>query len=132
MTKLYKNVNGEKVELTEEEISQRTKDTTKSDKEKLQEIRAKREKLFPEADFKINMLSDTGADATKWRTYRQALRDITKGNLNNPTWPTKPSQGQFLLVNKKEDNPPDDNPSDDVSDNLLLWIEKKDKQLKRI
>ena len=27
---------------------------------------------------------------------------------------------------EEEDNPPDA-PSDDVSDNLLLWIEKKDK-----
>ena len=28
--------------------------------------------------------------------------------------------------NPKNDKPPDD-PSDDVSDNLLLWIDKKDK-----
>ena len=28
---------------------------------------------------------------------------------------------------EEEDKPPDDDPSDDVSDNLLLWIEKKDK-----
>ena len=90
MTKLYKNVNGEKVELTKEELAQRKKDTTKTDKEKLQEIRSKREKLFPEADFKINMLLDTGADASAWRTYRQSLRDITKGNLDKPNWPTKP------------------------------------------
>ena len=27
---------------------------------------------------------------------------------------------------EEEDKPPDD-PTDDVSDNLLLWIEKKDK-----
>jgi hypothetical protein len=91
MTKLYKNLNGERVELTKEELAQRTKDTTKTDKEKLQEIRSKRQRLFPEADFKINMLSDTNADASAWKTYRQALRDITKGNLDNPTWPTKPS-----------------------------------------
>ena len=91
MTKLYKNVNGERVELSEEELAQRTKDQIKTDKHKLQEIRAKRGKLFPEADFKINMLLDTNADASAWKTYRQALRDITKGDLDNPTWPTKPS-----------------------------------------
>ena len=91
MTKLYKNVYGVNVELTKDEVAQRTKDTTKTDKEKLQEIRSKREKLFPEADYKINMLSDTNADASAWKTYRQSLRDITKGNLDNPTWPTKPS-----------------------------------------
>ncbi len=28
---------------------------------------------------------------------------------------------------EEEDKPPDDDPSYDVSDNLLLWIEKKDK-----
>ena len=28
---------------------------------------------------------------------------------------------------EEEDKPPDDDPSDDVSDHLLLWIEKKDK-----
>ena len=28
---------------------------------------------------------------------------------------------------EEEDKPPDDDPSDDVSDNLLLWIEKNDK-----
>ena len=28
---------------------------------------------------------------------------------------------------EEEDKPPGDDPSDDVSDNLLLWIEKKDK-----
>ena len=28
---------------------------------------------------------------------------------------------------EEEDKPPDDDPTDDVSDNLLLWIEKKDK-----
>ena len=28
---------------------------------------------------------------------------------------------------EEEDKPPDDDPADDVSDNLLLWIDKKDK-----
>ena len=28
---------------------------------------------------------------------------------------------------EEEDKPPDDDPSDDVSDNLLLWIDKNDK-----
>ena len=28
---------------------------------------------------------------------------------------------------EEEDKPPDDDPADDVSDNLLRWIEKKDK-----
>ena len=92
MTKLYKSVNGINVELSEEEVAQHIKDTTTTDKEKLQEIRAKREELFPEADYKINMLLDTGADASAWRTYRQALRDIPQkyNSLEDVVWPEKP------------------------------------------
>jgi hypothetical protein len=43
-----------------------------------------------EADWQINKKIDNNEDATSWRTYRQALRDITN-NPDNPTWPTKPS-----------------------------------------
>ena len=37
------------------------------------------------------------------------------------------SQKVNPVDSEEEDKPPDDDPSDDVSDNLLLWIEKKDK-----
>lgn len=54
--------------------------------------RSKRIRLFEEADIEIYKLEDSGADSSAWRTYRQALRDITKqSNPSNLTWPTKPS-----------------------------------------
>ena len=37
------------------------------------------------------------------------------------------SQKDNPVDSEEKDKPPDDDPSDDVSDNLLLWIEKKDK-----
>jgi len=40
-------------------------------------IRSKREPLLAEADIEINKLEDTAGDSSSWRTYRQALRDIT-------------------------------------------------------
>ena len=39
----------------------------------------------------------------------------------------KSQKGNSVDSEEEEDKPPDDDPSDDVSDNLLLWIEKKDK-----
>ena len=55
-------------------------------------LRAKRHPLILEADHKINTLEDAGSDASAWKTYRQKLRDITKdADLDNPTWPSKPS-----------------------------------------
>jgi hypothetical protein len=55
-------------------------------------LRSLRSPLIIEADYKINTLEDAGSDASAWKTYRQKLRDITKGDdLDNPTWPTKPS-----------------------------------------
>ena len=55
-------------------------------------LRAKRHPLILETDHKINTLEDAGSDASAWKTYRQKLRDITKdADLDNPTWPSKPS-----------------------------------------
>ena len=60
------------------------------------DLRSSRERLLEEADYKINTLVDQGADASEWRTYRQALRDITNQvtadttNISSVTWPTKP------------------------------------------
>lgn len=58
----------------------------------LAKIRMEREALLKEADIAILKLEDAGADASAWRTYRQALRDITKNPtyVHLITWPTKP------------------------------------------
>jgi hypothetical protein len=55
----------------------------------LNELRQERNRIISESDWMAN--SDvTMSDA--WRTYRQALRDITNtySSLNDVVWPTKP------------------------------------------
>jgi len=60
---------------------------------RMADLRAERNNLLAETDYMGN--SDiTMSDA--WKTYRQALRDITDQTpsddmLSNITWPTKPS-----------------------------------------
>lgn len=54
--------------------------------------RAKRNKILAETDSK--MITDRGFTDSKlneWKTYRQALRDMVFTNLDNITWPTKPT-----------------------------------------
>ena len=85
MADLYKTVGSERIKLTDEEVAQYEKDLKEfavSDTE--------RKELLEEADWQINKKIDNNEDATSWRTYRQALRDITN-SPDNPTWPTKPS-----------------------------------------
>ena len=58
----------------------------------LDAVRATRKPLLEEADWQIHKLEDANGNTTAWRTYRQALRDITKASdIYNITWPTKPS-----------------------------------------
>ncbi len=49
-------------------------------------FRMQRDNLLKEADIEINKLEDNSQDSSKWREYRQALRDATI------SWelPTKP------------------------------------------
>ena len=93
---IYKNVDGVKVPLSEEELAQREIDIKRDIDNlpmfKLEALRQDRTPLLEEADYKINTLVDNGADATAWRKYRQELRDITNtSDLDNVTFPTKPS-----------------------------------------
>ena len=96
MSDLYKNVDGVRIKLTEDEVKQREKDEQDfidDIPERLKRrLRNKREDLLLEADYKINPSVDNNQDASAWRTYRQELRDITKASdLENVTFPTKPS-----------------------------------------
>jgi hypothetical protein len=82
----------------------KTADLTAAEREeKLQAIRDHREPLLQEADIQINILIDADGDATAWKTYRQALRDVTetyKADMSlldaivdvesDITWPIKP------------------------------------------
>tara|TARA_R100001510_G_C7596142_1_gene164187 strand:- start:140 stop:436 length:297 start_codon:yes stop_codon:yes gene_type:complete len=84
------------VELTTEEIKENTakeKDWTDSKNDRLKQVlREQRQPLLEEADYKINTLVDNNQDASKWRTYRQQLRDITKASdLQKATFPNKPT-----------------------------------------
>jgi hypothetical protein len=60
----------------------------------LNKLRAKRNKLLIDSDYVV--LADSPVtDKANWITYRQALRDITKGldtveKVNNVAFPTKP------------------------------------------
>tara|TARA_R100000152_G_C6761027_1_gene185108 strand:- start:128 stop:649 length:522 start_codon:yes stop_codon:yes gene_type:complete len=65
-----------------------------------QEIRRKRNELLSQSDWSINSDSQlTEDEVTKWKTYRQELRDATKQTsfagsstaLPFVSWPTKPA-----------------------------------------
>lgn len=57
-----------------------------------EELRIKRNQLLAETDWTQNRDVTLSNDAD-WKTYRQALRDITKTykTLDDVTWPKKPS-----------------------------------------
>jgi len=66
----------------------------RTDVEKAEEIRAKRQSLIKGADWTQmpdSPLSD--ADKAVWQTYRQALRDVPSqdGFPDSVAWPTKPN-----------------------------------------
>ena len=94
----YRNVNGTKVQLTaEEETARDAEEKAWSDKapnRRMAELRSQRDALLAETDYMGN--SDVTMSA-KWKTYRQALRDITTQTpsddaLSNITFPTKPTE----------------------------------------
>jgi len=94
---MKKSVNGVEIEMTDAEIASREAEEkanqAKEPKQRMAWLRDKRNTLLAETDWMAN--SDiTMSDA--WKTYRQALRDITKTEptdmaLSNITFPTKPS-----------------------------------------
>ena len=93
----FHNINGTRVQFTAEE--EKAKDaeekawTDAAHARRMVDIRRQRDALLVETDYMGN--SDvTMSDA--WKTYRQALRDITSqtptdDRLSNITFPTKPS-----------------------------------------
>ena len=94
---MKKIVNGIEIEMTSEEVTAREAEEkanqAKEPEQRMAWLRDKRNALLIETDWMAN--SDvTMSDA--WKTYRQALRDITKQTpedmaLSNITFPTKPS-----------------------------------------
>jgi hypothetical protein len=62
----------------------------KSNDEKWDELRGKRNLLLTNSDF--TQLDDSPRDKSKWKSYREALRDLPE-NYPNPDdiiWPTEP------------------------------------------
>lgn len=94
MVDLYKQIGNERIKLTNDEVAEYNASQQEwadgATERKKQRLRNKRKELLLEADWQIDRIEDAGGNSSSWRTYRQALRDITN-NPDNPTWPTKPN-----------------------------------------
>ena len=91
---MNKLVNGQKVALTEEEISDFEKQQQavfdKRPERDLSKLRDQRDKLLSQSDWR-DLPSYPGSNQESWRTYRQQLRDLpSTTDPSNPTWPTAP------------------------------------------
>ena len=89
-------VNGERIQFTaEEEKARDLEEQAWADgapARRMADLRDQRNRLLAETDWMGNSDVTMSAD---WKTYRQALRDITKTTpaddaLSNITWPKKP------------------------------------------
>ena len=69
----------------------KTDDPTYTAEEELNRLQSERNMLLQQTDWMSLPDAPTMSDA--WKTYRQALRDITKDykSLEDVKWPTKPS-----------------------------------------
>ena len=92
----YKMVNGVKIQFTAEEEKERDLEEQAwadgAPARRMADLREQRNILLAETDWMGN--SDVTM-SNDWKTYRQALRDITKttpadDQLSNITWPKKP------------------------------------------
>ena len=92
----FKMVNGVRIQFTaEEETARDAEEKAWADgapARRMVDLRTQRNMLLAETDWMGN--SDVTM-STDWKTYRQALRDITKTTpaddaLSNITWPKKP------------------------------------------
>ena len=89
-------VNGERVDYTEDErkalLTEWKADDTRIENEKINYLRKQRDSLLSESDWTQSRDVTLSNDAD-WKTYRQALRDITKTykTLDDVKWPKEPS-----------------------------------------
>ena len=93
----YHNINGNKVQFTAEEEAARDAEEkaylADAPNRRMIELRKQRNELLEKSDF-MGMSDYTMTN--EWKTYRQALRDITKQTpeddmLSNIKWPTEPT-----------------------------------------
>ena len=92
MTTKYISVDGVRREMTEDEISNLIDDATAP---RLEELRSVRNAKLAETDWVVIKEREEGGSVSNfadWKTYRQALRDITNSatSLDDVTWPEKP------------------------------------------
>ena len=97
---MKKIVNGVLVDMTPEEITEREQDIATWNEgafdRSMANLRAKRDALLNESDYIVIKAKETGTTIpTAWKTYRQALRDITENlttveEVNAVVFPDKP------------------------------------------
>ena len=69
-----------------------TKVNVKLNNERWDIIRKERNRELSETDWIVTKLYELGDPVPiEWKAYRQSLRDITTQDIDNITWPTKPS-----------------------------------------
>ena len=92
-------VNGERVDYTEDErntlLTEWNADLTRIENEKIDHLRRERNNRLAETDWVVIKEREEGGSVSNfadWKTYRQALRDITNSatSLDDVTWPEKP------------------------------------------
>tara|TARA_R100000734_G_C3299183_1_gene90038 strand:+ start:796 stop:1068 length:273 start_codon:yes stop_codon:yes gene_type:complete len=89
---MNKYVNGVLIALTEEEIAELNANSKTEEQivaDQWNQIRFQRNEKLAETDWRASSDLTLSDD---WKTYRQALRDITtQSDPYNITWPTEPS-----------------------------------------
>ena len=91
---MKKLVNGELIDMTDAEIAEVTSEHDVSPFDNLiRELRQTRNSKLQQTDWMT--CSDSPTMTDEWKTYRQALRDITKDlktvdDVRSVTWPIKP------------------------------------------
>ena len=92
----FKMVNGERIQFTAEEEAARDAEekawVDAAPERRMSYLRDERNRLLAETDWMGNSDVTMSAD---WKTYRQALRDITSqtpsdDEMSNIKWPKKP------------------------------------------
>ena len=98
----YKMLNGERIKLTAEEEKARDAEeklwNDAAPKKRMVALRSERDLLLQQSDWIVIKEREEGGSVSNfadWKTYRQALRDITKqtpedDTLSNIKWPTVP------------------------------------------
>ena len=90
----FHNINGEQVPFTAEEEAARDAEeqtwAAGATDRAWNDVRAQRNRLLENSDF--TQLDDNPKDKIAWKTYRQALRDITNAATpDDVVWPTEPA-----------------------------------------